>query len=156
MKLDDPVVRRIVRGAMVARVATLSRNGRPSVTPIYFVYQSGRILIGTVDWTLAARNAKADARVIVLLEVERDPPGRPVLRITGLAEVRTDARAQRSYNARAAGKYILTPGGLRHYLAHIRQLRSMRRYHAQSTARGRPCVLDVTPQRVQVIAEERT
>jgi general stress protein 26 len=149
MKLDDPAVREVMRGAMVARVATLSRTGRPSITPIYFVYVGGRIWIGTVDWTLAARNVRADPRVSVLLEAERDPPGRRVLRITGRANVRTDKRGQRSYNARAARKYVLTPSGIRNYLTHVRQLRAMYNYHAQSAARGRPCVIDVIPEQAE-------
>jgi nitroimidazol reductase NimA-like FMN-containing flavoprotein (pyridoxamine 5'-phosphate oxidase superfamily) len=155
MKLDDPAVRAVMRRAMVARVATLSREGRPSITPIYFVYVEGRIWIGTVDWTLAARNATADPRVSVLLEPERDPSERRVLRITGRATVRTDKQAQLSYNVRVARKYILTPGGIRNYLTHIRQLRAMHSYHAQSAARGRPCVIEVIPEQAEFIDGRR-
>ena len=60
---------------MVARIATLSLSGRPSVNPLYFVRRSGHIWLGTVDWTLAARNVMADPRVSVLFEVERNPRG---------------------------------------------------------------------------------
>jgi Pyridoxamine 5'-phosphate oxidase len=49
-----------MRRSMVARIATLSRNGRPSINPLYFVYLNGHIWLGTVDWTLAARNVNAD------------------------------------------------------------------------------------------------
>jgi hypothetical protein len=139
---------------MVARIATLSRNGRPSITPIYFVHHNGCIWIGTLDWTLVARNAMADARVSILLEVERDPSDRRLLRIIGRASVRTDAQMQRSYKARAARKYIITPGGIRHYLTHVRQLRSMHRYHAQSAARGQPCVIEVTPEHAELIDKQ--
>src|SRR5215472_6169785 len=112
MNSDDPAVLDILRRCMVARIATLSRMGRPSINPLYFVYHNGRIWLGTSEWTLAARNVKADARVSVLFEVERDRSPRRVLRISGRASVRTDPKAQRSYNLRVARKYVLTLGGI--------------------------------------------
>jgi hypothetical protein len=152
--VDEPAARAmrdVLRQAMVVRIATLSRNGRPSVSPINFVYLRGHIWIGTVDWTLAARDARADPRVVLLFEVERSPGYRRVLRITGRAQVRTDAGARRAYNLRAALKYMLTPGGIRHYLGHLRLLALMRHYHAQSAERGRSCIIDVTPEHVEYI-----
>src|SRR5438034_4500397 len=146
MKADDPVVLDVMRRSMVARIATLSRNGRPSINPLYFVYLNGHIWLGTVDWTLAARNVKADPRVSVLFEVEQDPSDQRVLRIRGRASVRTDQKAQRSYNLRAARKYFLTPGGIRNALTHIRQLPPMHNYHAQSAEKGQPCVIQLHPE----------
>ena len=70
MKADDPAVLDVMRRSMVARIATLSLNGRPSINPLYFVYLNGHIWLGTVEWTLAARNVKAEPRVSVLFEVE--------------------------------------------------------------------------------------
>ncbi|MEZ4517271.1 MAG: pyridoxamine 5'-phosphate oxidase family protein [Chloroflexota bacterium] len=79
MQANDPEVRAFIRQAMVARVATLSRNGRPSITPLYFVYVDDHIWLGTADWTLAARSVKVNPRVSVLFQLERSPA------ITGLA-----------------------------------------------------------------------
>jgi predicted pyridoxine 5'-phosphate oxidase superfamily flavin-nucleotide-binding protein len=110
MKADDPAVLEVLRRSMVARIATLSRNGRPSINPLYFVQVNRQIWLGTVEWTLAARNVQADPRVRVLFEVERDPSDARVLRIRGRASVRTDWKAQRSYDLRVARKYLLTPG----------------------------------------------
>jgi Pyridoxamine 5'-phosphate oxidase len=145
MNSDDPAVRDILRRGMVARIGTLSRTGRPSINPLYFVCQSGHIWLGTSEWTLAARNVQADPRVSLLLEVERDPGPRRVLRISGRAIVRTDPQAQRSYALRVARKYVLTPGSIRNSLAHLRQLPLRRPYAAQSAARGLACVIEVTP-----------
>ncbi len=145
MNVDDPAILDMLRRCMVARIATLSRTGRPSITPLYFVCQSGRIWLGTAEWTLAARSALADPRVSILFEVERDRSAHQVLRISGRASVRTDPKAQRSYNLRVARKYVLTPGGIRHYLAHLRQLKLQHTYHAQSAEKGQACVIEVTP-----------
>jgi general stress protein 26 len=125
MKADDPAVLDVMRQPMVARIATLSRNGRPSVNPLYFVYLNGHIWLGTVDWTLAARNARADPRVSVLFEVEQDRSSHRVLRVSGRASVRTDQQAQRYYSLRVARKYLLTPGGIRNALTHMRHFPAM-------------------------------
>ena len=145
MNVDDPAVLDVLRRSMVARIGTLSRNGRPSITPLYFVAPGGRIWLGTVEWTLAARSALADPRVSILFQVERDPRSHRVLRISGRASVQTDRRVQRSYNLRVARKYLLTPGGIRNHLAHLRQFPLRLHYAAQSAAKGQPCVIEVTP-----------
>jgi general stress protein 26 len=155
MKADDPAVLDVMRRSMVARIATLSHNGRPSINPLYFVYVNGHIWLGTVDWTLAVRNVKADPRVSVLFKVEQDKSDRRVLRISGRAIVRTDPKGQRSYNLRVARKYILTPGGIRNELAHIRQLPLRRTYAAQSVEKGQPCVIEVTPEQAEFLNDDQ-
>ena len=154
MNADDPLALDIVRRSMVARIATLSRTGRPSITPLYFVRVGGRIWLGTVDWTLAARNAGADPRVSVLFQPERDAADRRVLRIRGRASVRVDRGMQRSYDLRVARKYLLTPGGIRNALAHVRQLPLFRNYRAQSAERGRSCVIEVTPEHAELLVDD--
>lgn len=155
MNSDDPAVLDILQRCMVARIATLSRTGRPSINPLYFVSQSGLIWLGTSEWTRASRNVKADPRVSVLFEVEQDRPPRLVLRISGRASVRTDPKAQRSYNLRVARKYVLTPGGIRHYLAHMQQLKLQHTYHAQAAEKGRACVIEVTPLHAEFLTAEQ-
>ena len=79
MNPDDPAVADILRRAMVARIATISRMGRPHVNPLYFVYGEGKIYLGTSDRTLAALNVKANPWVTILLNVESEPSDRRVL-----------------------------------------------------------------------------
>jgi general stress protein 26 len=155
MNIDDPAMLDILQRCMVARVATLSRNGRPSINPLYFVYLNGHIWLGTSEWTLAARNVLADPRVSVLFEVEQDPSDQRVLRISGRASVRTDPKGQRSYTLRVACKYVLTPGGIRHYLAHLRQRKLQHTYHAQSAEKGQACVIEVTPEQAEFLNDEK-
>ncbi len=153
MNLDDPEVRRFIRQAMVARIATLSRNGRPSITPLYFVYVNGHIWLGTADWTLAAREVKANSRVSVLLEIERNPTSRRTLRVTGSASVETDANTLRTSDLRTVFKYILPPGALLNRLAHRHLRRALSGYHAQSAGKGQRCIIDVTPEQVEFLSD---
>ena len=151
MTADDPAASDILRRSMVARIATLSYEGRPSITPLYFIYLNGRIWLGTAEWTLAARQVTADARVSLLFDVERDLRARQELRITGRARVRADRQAQRSYALRAARKYVLTSGAIRDTLAHARLLPIRRQYRAQSAEKGRSCVIEVTPEHAEIL-----
>jgi predicted pyridoxine 5'-phosphate oxidase superfamily flavin-nucleotide-binding protein len=151
MELDEREVRAILGHAMVARIATLSRSGRPSVTPLYFVAPRGRIWLGTADWTLAARDVRADPHASVLINAERDPADRRVVRVVGAASLRTDLQTQAEYVLRVALKYSLTLGQVRNTLGHWRLIALRRRYHAQSAAKGRACVIEVVPERVELI-----
>jgi general stress protein 26 len=154
MNVDNPAALDILRRCMVARIATLSCHGRPNINPLYFISQSGRIWLGTSEWTLAARNVQADPRVSILFEVERDPRPHRVLRISGRASVRKDPKGQRSYNRQVARKYVLTPAGILHYLTHLRQLKLQRSYHTQSAEKGQACIIEVTPEHVELLPAE--
>jgi hypothetical protein len=126
----------------------------PSLNPLYFVYVNGHVWLGTSDWTLAARNVKADPRVNVIFNVERDRSDQRVLRISGRASVNID-RAVRQINERlTARKYMLTPSGLLHYATNFRLLQPMRDYHAQSKMKGSPCVIDVVPEHAEFLGNQ--
>jgi general stress protein 26 len=142
MNLDDPAVVDILRRAMVARIATVSRNGRPHVNPLYFVNGNGKIYLGTVDRTLAALNVKADPRVTILFNIEREPNDQRVLRIRGSAVVRTDSKWRHWYIIRDVRKYFMNRRGLVNTLAHIRLLPAVRRF-ISSGEKGSECVIEV-------------
>jgi general stress protein 26 len=152
MTIDDPAVINVLRSSMIARIATLSRAGRPSINPLYFVYLDNHLWLSTAEWTLAARNVKADSRVTVLFEVEQDHTDHRVLRISGRASVRMDLEVQRSNNRQVLRKYILTPSGILNYVTHVRLLQAMHSYHAQSAQKGLACVIEVTPERVEFLS----
>ena len=154
MQADDPVVLNLLSRSMVARIATLSRNGRPSVNPLYFIYQNGKVWLGTADWTLAVRNVKANPRVSILFEVECDRKNRQLLSISGPASVRNDPQILRLYSLRVVRKYILTPGGIINWLTHPRELWLRRYYSAQSAQKGRTCVIEVSPEIVEMLRPE--
>lgn len=146
---DAPEVVDLLDRAMVARIATVSRHGRPNVNPLYFVVRDGRIHLGTADETLAARNVRADPRVTLLFEDERDPADRRIVRIRGRATVRTDAPARRAYLWGDVRKYILGPAGLANLAAHAGQLRAWW-WYARSSEHGRSCVIEVVPERAEI------
>jgi general stress protein 26 len=150
MNPDDPAVVDILRRAMVARIATVSRNGRPHVNPLYFICGNGKIYLGTTDRTLAALNVKANPRVTIMFNIEREPNDRRVLRIHGGGIVRTDARLCRWYVLRDLRKYIVNRRGLGNTLAHARLLPVVARF-VSSGEKGKACVLEVRSEEAELL-----
>lgn len=150
MNPDDPTVVDILRRAMVVRIATVSRKGRPHVNPLYFVYREGKLYLGTSDRTLAALNVKANPQVTILVNVESEPSDRRVLRIHGRATERTDSRLCRWYLRQDVWKYFVSWRGLGNALAHARLLPLVHRY-LSSRPRGKTCVLEVLPQQAELL-----
>lgn len=150
MRPDDPAVTDMLRRAMVARIATVSRNGRPHVNPLYFVCGNGKIYLGTTDRTLAALNARANRRVTVLFNIEGLSNDRRILRIHGSATVRTDSAICRWYIPRDVRKYFMSRRGLKNTLANARLLPIVRRF-VSSGDKGNPCVLEVRPDEAEFL-----
>ena len=150
MNPDDPAVVDILRRAMVARIATVSRNGRPHVNPLYFVRGNGKIYLGTTDRTLAALNVKANPRVMILFDIDGEPNDQRVLGIRGGAIVRTDGALCRWYVVRDLRKYIISRRGLGNTLAHVRLLPVVRRF-VTSGEKGKACVLEVRSEEAEIL-----
>jgi len=144
-----PELQTLIRHSMVARIATLSRSGRPSITPLYFVCVDDHLWLGTASWTLAAREAVSNPRVCVLFQ--RTPNDRRIVRVTGPAVVRTDTETMTRSRRMMAFKYVLSPGGLINHLANWRLRALVSRYRAQSAGKGGGCIIDITPEQVEVL-----
>lgn len=147
MELRDPEVRRCLRRASVARIATLSPAGVPLVTPLYFAVGDGRLYCGARRENPAFRNAARDPRVVVLL---RAPGARGVLRLRGRAAVHTHGRRFWWILARgSAWKYVLSPGALLHRIAHWRRLGVTSSYYRER--RGEGAVLEIVPESAEML-----
>lgn len=149
MTPDDAVVQGLLQRAMVARLATESASGRPQLNPNYFVLHQGHIWLGTSNTTLAARNVVANPRVSLLFDVESEAPGRPVLRVTGTAQLSFEPTLISAYRALDTRKYFLSRAGLRNLFANVARWRLLRAYLRNPGAKS--CVIDVTPEKVEFL-----
>jgi PPOX class probable F420-dependent enzyme len=68
---DD--IKTLVRGANFAHLATLMPDGSPQAAPVWVDLEGGRILVGTGEGSLKARNTKRDARVALSLVAYDNP-----------------------------------------------------------------------------------
>lgn len=68
-----------------AIVATIMPDGRPQLTPNWYLWDGDRFWVSTLDWTVKYRNAKRDPRVTLCI----DGPSRMTnyVQIFGTAEV---------------------------------------------------------------------
>jgi PPOX class probable F420-dependent enzyme len=68
---DD--IKTLVRGANFAHLATLMPDGSPQVAPVWVDLEGDRIIVGTGEGSLKAKNAKRDARVALSLIAYDNP-----------------------------------------------------------------------------------
>ena len=68
-----------------AIVATIMPDGRPQLTPNWYLWDGERFWISTLDWTVKVKNAKRDPRVTLCI----DGPSRRTnyVQVFGTAEV---------------------------------------------------------------------
>src|SRR5437867_13136617 len=67
-------IKRLVRGANFAHLATLMSDGSPQVAPVWVDLEGDSILVSTGEGSLKAKNTRRDARVglsIIAMEIGR-------------------------------------------------------------------------------------
>lgn len=148
MSLEDPQVFDFLERSMVVRVATLSAKGQPHITPLWFVWDQGRIRMNVRSDSPAARNISANPAVVLLLDSEGRLPDR-VLRIRGRASVRHEGPVMRRAVLRSALKYHLSLGGLRNLFRHLRTIPIRARYYAERG--GEATVIEVLPEDAELL-----
>lgn len=140
--VSDPEVRAVFATSMVALVATRSARGRPFMTPLWFVVDSGVLYFATGAESWTSRNVSREADMALLFGGEVSRPTDRVLRVRGTATVSRGLPPWRVL-LRFAAKYYVSPRGLRVELRNLARWRLRRRYYAQ--ARGGPGHLRVVP-----------
>ena len=72
----------------IAVVATIGRDGLPQLTPNWYVYSGGRLLVSTTRQRVKYRNLVRDGRIAVC--VCSEPMAEEYVTVRGRAEVRDD------------------------------------------------------------------
>src|SRR5512134_2502254 len=85
---DD--VRKLIDGPNFAHLATIMPDGSPQSAPVWVLREGDRILVGTSEGSLKARNARRDARIALSLVDFKDPYTEAQLR-GRVVEIRPDA-----------------------------------------------------------------
>ena len=124
-----------VRDSLVTRLATLSPQGVPLVTPIWFVNDGEDLLMTTGGRGLAVRNILAHPRVVLLFDAELRGRQPRALRVVGEASFESDFLRPLSL-LRIARKYYLRRAALRVELANAARWRMRARYYAQHPEPG--------------------
>lgn len=131
-RMTKPEWRRFLRERRVGVLATLDAEGRPVLTPIWFIYRAGRILMRTGKDSVKAQNIGRDPRVSLCVQDER-PPYRSVT-VYGEATIEP---ADADLGAVMAKRYLGSVAGAAYH-----------RISRESIEESAEITLAVTPQRV--------
>lgn len=131
-RMTRPQWERFLRDRRVCVLATLDAEGRPVLTPVWYLYRDGRLLIRTGADSAKARNVARDPRVTVCVQDER-PPYRSVT-IHGAATVEA---GEDGLGAQIAKRYLGGVAGA----AYERTAR-------EAVEQGAEVTVVVTPERV--------
>lgn len=94
----------LLQGTRTAKLATVRPDGRPHVTPVWFVLDGDDIVFNTSRDGVKGSNIIRQPRVAVCVDDER-PPYSFVL-IEGEATVTEDLDAMRTWATRIGGRYM--------------------------------------------------
>ena len=84
-ELETPVSKELLNSTIPARLAFVGRSGQPHVTPIWFLWRDGHIIMASPSTAAKVRAITRNPRVALTIDSEV-PPYR-VLRIRGTAEI---------------------------------------------------------------------
>jgi PPOX class probable F420-dependent enzyme len=81
----DPKVEEFLKGVHFAKLASLMKDGRPQLTPIWYMYTDGKLIINTTTDRTKYRNIKRDPRVSLLVD-----DGYPYVTVFGKARIASE------------------------------------------------------------------
>ncbi len=127
----EPEVRRFLGRSMNARIATLSKGGRPQIMPLFFVLRDGEILMNNAETSPTVRNIAHNPEVELLFLADTSPRDRRCLRIRGTADFTQDPAALSAIARPMALKYYGNLHAIISTLRNLRRLSPMVRYRRE-------------------------
>ena len=94
----------LIEGTRTGKLATVRRDGRPHVVPVWFVLDGDDVLLTTGAETVKGRNLRRDPRVCLCVDDE-DPPFGYVM-VEGEAEASEDHDDLLRWATRLGGRYM--------------------------------------------------
>jgi PPOX class probable F420-dependent enzyme len=92
----DPAVEEFLAGLHFGKIATVRKNGAPHVTPIWYMYEGGKLIVNTTTERVKFKNIKRDDRVCFLVD-----NGYPYVAIFGRARIATERDPKKDIEALA-------------------------------------------------------
>jgi general stress protein 26 len=133
MSVDRRTMRTLIDRALTVRVATVSANGTPMVTPLWFARDGDVIVAGTRRAAPLARHIDANPAVVLLFGDRGGRPAAQVLRVAGTARIRDSSALTLARKLRMARRYFVGPGAIAHWATNWRKLGVRGRYYAERT-----------------------
>ena len=94
----------LLHGTRTAKIATVRKDGRPHVVPIWFVLDEDTLIFNTGDTSVKARNMQRDARVTICVDDEVAPYSFMI--IEGTAVLEENSADLKLWATRIGGRYM--------------------------------------------------
>lgn len=91
-------------GARTAKLATVRRDGRPHVVPVWFVMDGDDVLFTTGETTVKGRNLRREGRAAICVDDDRPPFA--YVAITGPVEISDDLDEVLRRATEIGGRYM--------------------------------------------------
>ena len=86
----DTKAEEFLKGVHFAKLATLRKSGSPHLTPIWYMYVDGKLIVNTTPERVKYHNVRRDPRVALLVD-----DGYPYVIVEGKARVASERDAKR-------------------------------------------------------------
>jgi PPOX class probable F420-dependent enzyme len=87
-----------------AKLATVRKDGRPHVTPVWFELDGDTLVFNTWHATVKAMNIRRDGRVCLCVDDEKPPFS--YIQIEGTATLSADSEELKYWSTRIGGRYM--------------------------------------------------
>ena len=101
---ENEIIDFLMEGTRTGKLATVREDGHPHVAPIWFVWNDGKIIFGTMDNSIKAKNIRRNPQVSICVDDE-SPPYAFVI-IQGTAKFSDNQKDLLKWNTILGGRYM--------------------------------------------------
>lgn len=94
----------LLQGTYTGKLATVRKDGRPHLVPIWFVLDGDTLIFNTGESTVKAANMRRDPRVTICVDDE-NPPFSFIV-VEGIATLEADSKDLKLWATRIGGRYM--------------------------------------------------
>ncbi len=101
---ENEIINFLMKGTRTGKLATVREDGRPHVAPIWFVWNEGKIIFGTGDSSVKAKNMRHNPQVSDC--VDDESPTYAFVIIQGTAKLFDKHKDLLKWNTVLGGRYM--------------------------------------------------
>ncbi len=94
----------LLQGTRTGKLATVRKDGRPHLVPIWFVLDGDTLIFNTGESTVKSANIRRDSRVSICVDDE-NPPFSFIV-VEGIATLEADSKDLKLWATRIGGRYM--------------------------------------------------
>lgn len=100
----DEMIAFLTEGTRTGKLATVRADGRPHVTPIWFVVDGDELVFNTWHTSAKAKHLRRDPRASLVVDLEEPPYG--YVKVDGSVSISQDPTEVKRYATLIGGRYM--------------------------------------------------